>query len=55
MCSDSDFLEAVFMTRFEKKVVLERCHRFNDMLRYINSNKKELCYALFFEFLDLQE
>ena len=43
------------MTRFEKKVVLDRCRKFNDMLVYINKNKKELCYGLFFDFLELSE
>ena len=43
------------MGRFEKKVVEERCHKFNKMLAYLNQNKKDWLDQAFFEFIELKE
>lgn len=43
------------MGRFEKKVVEERCGKFNKMLNYLNENKKDWLKNNFFEFIELKE
>jgi hypothetical protein len=43
------------MGRFEKKVVEERCYKFNDMMQYINKNKEKWIGNAFFDFIDIKQ